>query len=300
MSVSPASLVLMTGQFPLTLGAIVFSTEETPDKWNIGAGEQMLVVTDLPGGGRVVQDFGNSATEITWTSRFFGPNVPIRVKQIREYRVAGTVLPLSWKGEQYQVIIKSFVPGYRAAYNEYDITCVVVDDGNGAFKVQSQASVEAQVQALQSQAQVQQQGVANIDPNGNTQYGQALTNLWAALQAASPLAQNIVSQGPALQGLVQAAVVAVQAYQATISATSTQYPYTVALIASLQAIGANLASGATTGAVTIPGGDLFTVAATQYGDVSQVFSLAQANGLVYPILASGVLTTLQVPPAQTS
>lgn len=293
-------LVLRTGKNPLTLGAITFSSEETPEKWNIGAGQQMLQVDDLPGGGRVVNDFGNSADEISFTGRFFGPNVAIRVMQIRAYRVSGEVVTLSWKDEIYRVKIKSFNPGYLAGYNQYEITCVVIQDLNGAFAIQAQANVDAQVQALQSLAQVQQNGVAGIDPNGNTQYGQQLSNLWDGLQNASPLSQNIVAQGPALQNLATEAVLAVQAYQATISPTAPQYPYTVALVASLLAIGANIQSGMTTGAVSIPGGDLFTVAATQYGDVTQAFALAQANGYVYPILPAGVYATLSIPPAQAA
>lgn len=299
MSVAP-QLVLRTGRYPLTLGAIVFSTEETPDRWNIGAGEQMLHTTDMPGGSRVVQDFGNTASEVSWTAKFMGPNIAIRVKQITAYRVSGEVLTLSWKDERYKVKIKSFNPGYRAAYNEYDIVCVVVDDGNGAFAVKSQASVDAEVSALQSQAQQQQTGVSNIDPTGDSMYGQQLSSLWSALQDALPLSQNIVAQGPNIVNLASVAILAVQAYQATISPTAPQYPYTSGLIASLQALSANVQAGESTGTASIPGGDLFTVAASQYGDVTQAFVLAQANGYVYPILPASVEATLQLPPTQSS
>lgn len=296
--VPPGQLVVRSGSNPVSLGAIVFSSEETPIKWNVGSGEQMLVTTDLPGGGRIVQDFGNSAAEVTWSGILWGPNIPLRVQQLREYRVSGQPQPLIWGNEKYLVKIKSFNPGYRGGYCEYEISCVVVQDMNGAFAVQPSTSVDQDVANIQSQAIVQQNGVAQVDPAGNTAYGQQLANLWQGIQNASPLAQNLVTQGPALIGLASTAITAIQTYQATISQTSTQYPYTVGLVASLQALISNFQNGPTQTSVQIPGGELFSVAAMQYGDITRAFSIAQANGFVYPILPTASLRQISIPPLQ--
>ncbi len=295
-----AAMVVRPGKYPLSLGSVTFSTEETPQKLSIGSGDQQLVVHFLPGGGRIVQDFGNSAAEVTWTGRFFGPNIAPRVQQLRTYRISGQPQTLSFKSERYLVKIKSFDPGYRGGFNEYKITCVVIQDQNGAFSVASTTSVDQQVAALQSQAQTQNNAIIAIDQTGSASYQQSLTNLQASIAQYTPLASNVVPGATAILTQLAEAVGAVTTYQSSISSTSEQTPYVVGLLASLNAIGANVQSSQAIATVQTIGGDLFTVAATQYGDVSQAFNLAAANGLVHPLLPSTVVQTIAIPPAQTS
>jgi nucleoid-associated protein YgaU len=50
--------------------------------------------------------------------------------------------------------------------------------------------------------------------------------------------------------------------------------------------------------ITVAGGNLFAIAAQQYGDATQWYLIAAANGLKDPFL-NGVVT-LSIPPAQTT
>ncbi|MDE2470089.1 MAG: hypothetical protein KGL35_15430 [Bradyrhizobium sp.] len=286
-SVTPTQgLVLRPGRYPVQLGSIVFSTEETPPKWiGLGGGQQMTKQFTLPGGTRIIQDFGNSASDIRWTGKFWGTNVDIRVKQVRAYRVSGQPQILTWRNEKYLVKIKSFEPGYRGRFNEFEMVLEVVQDLNGAFTVSSPASVDAMVASLQAQVTNQQAVVSAVDPTGAASYQSQLNALNAAISAASPLSQTSAAQSASLQALVSAASAAVSTYQTTLSTTAVQYPYTQALIDTLDLISLNVQRGQVPTTQTVYGGNLFTVAALQYGDVSQAFNLAASNGLVSPLLA---------------
>jgi len=299
-------MVIRPGKYPVNLGGILFSTEELPDKWNIGSSEQMLVVDDMPGGGRVIDDFGNSAHEVTWNGRLYGPNIWPRVQQIRLYQVNSAEIPLTWWNERYSVQIKSFDPGYMGGRNEYTITLVVIQDLNGALTVSQGQSIDQAVTQLQSQAIVQQNGVQQAeqfastvpDQTGNQVYAQYLIDLWELLSDASPLSQNIVQYGAEILTAAQLAMNAVQTYQGSIAPTDSQYPNTVGLLSSLQGIYSNVQAGMVQKTVPFDGGDLFEVAALEYGDITQCFAIAAANSLVYPILPTGLQTSVAIPPPQ--
>lgn len=300
-----SSLVVKSGPYPVTLGSILFSTEELPDKWDIGASQQMLVVDDLPGGGRVVNDMGNSANEITWTGRFYGSNIWPRVQQLRLYQVNSVVIPLNWWNEKYLVVIKSFNPGYMGGRTEYEITLVVIQDQNGAFTVSTAQSIDQVVQSLQSQAITQQNAVQAAEQAAQNPpplpaqdvYGQYLLDLWEILGNAAPLSSNIVQYGPAILTAAQIAIAGVQQYQGSILPTDPQFPNTVGLLASLLTLYQNVQAGMVQKTVPFDGGDLFEMAALEYGDITQCFAIASANSLVYPTLPSGS-SNVAIPPPQ--
>jgi hypothetical protein len=61
----------------------------------------------------------------------------------------------------------------------------------------------------------------------------------------------------------------------------------------------NLQQGQAPNVISVSGGateDLFVIAATSYGDVNLGFALAQANGLITPILSSTVNYQIVLPP----
>lgn len=286
------------GKTPLSIGDVVFATQECPNKLSIGAAEQMLAVHDMPGGSRVVNAFGNKFKDVTWEGHFWDQNISIRVQQLRLYQVSGVEIPVSFGDEKYYCIVKDFDPGYLGGYNEYSITLCITRDNNGQFTVASSTSIDTQVQALQSAAIAQNVAVQAVDPTQSGGFQSALTNLWAVIAAAQPLAQNIVSGG---QGILQAAataIEAVQTYQALVGEVAQQYPNVVALISALQLITDNVSRGQSPQSVAVIGGDLFGIAAMQYGDVTQAFSLAAANGLISPYLPSGIPRNVRLPIAQ--
>lgn len=287
------------GSRPIQLGAIIFSSEECPEQLPIGAGEQMLIVHNMPGGGIIDNDFGNKPTPITWTGKFFGPNIGPRVKQLQEYRIAGQPLPLTYGDEQYTVRIKAFDPGYRGGYNEYSITLEVVAALNGAFNVPNVASLDQQVGNLMALATSSYTNVLAIDAKADVMQT-ALANLQAELALAIPLAATLASGGADVQNAAIELLTAAQTYESSIGGGFLpQTPDLTVLLASATSLLGVLNTGQVTGSLPMYGGELFSVAAMQYGDMSQAFTLANANGRVYPLLDPGLRTKINVVPVQS-
>lgn len=282
------------GKTPLSLGGVTFFTQEVPEHFDIGAAEQMLAIHDLPGGTRITHAMGNKAKDVSWTGHFFDANIARRVAQLRAYQVNGQEIELSWGVEKYFCIIKSFDPGYRGGYNAYAITVTITRDNNGAFALSKATTIDQQVSALQTQAQNQNAAVLAIDPSGASTFQQALTNLQAAIAAATPLIAAIGS-GTSLLGFANIAAQAVATYLGSLPADAAQYASAMGLASTLQLISANISRGQTPTSTTVVGGSLYALAAAAYGDISQAFPLAAANNLVSPLLSSQVATTVLVP-----
>ncbi|MDE2102104.1 MAG: hypothetical protein KGL39_32965, partial [Patescibacteria group bacterium] len=266
-------------------------------KLPIGAGEQMLVDINMPGGSKIVQDFGNKAADIRWTGKFYGPNIAFRVQQLRAYRISGVPQTLIWGNEQYYVLIKSFDPGYMGGHNEYEIVLNVIQSLNGAFESPTFPSIDQQVTGLQSLAATQNSAIVAADPVGAQSFQQQLANVVTTIAQYAPLAQNIIAGGSPITVAIQAALSELTVYQSSISPLASQFAYVMGLIGSLQSIADNVQQGSTLSQLPAYGGELFSFAARQYGDVTQAFNISQANSRVYPLLNPQLLKTIGFPPA---
>lgn len=280
---------------PVMLGEIEFSAEELPDRMPIGSAEQMKVQHNLPGGGIVTHDFGNKPRPIAWTGRFWGPNIDPRIQQISLYKLSAQDVLFSYGKYQCYVQVHDFDPGFGGGFNEYSITLWVTGDANGMFATPSTPSVDAQVADLMSQASLASAGVLNIDPTAPSALTQALQQLQAVLADAAPLALNLISSAPTILPVAAATLGTVQAYQASIPANSPQAAPAQVLADSVQGVYKSVQQGDAPAAHSIQGGDLFRVAAMQYGDPSLAFALAAANGLSHPILPSNVRRRIALP-----
>jgi hypothetical protein len=289
------------GKDPLSIGEVTFNTDEVPEDLEIGAAEQMIVAKTLPGGTRVVQRFGNDPLNVAWTGKFMAANVKPRVAQLRAYQVAGTTVLLSWLNEKYHVTIKSFKPKYHNAnYADYEIEVVVISDANGAFTIASSTTIDAQVAALQAQVNANNAVIVHADPTGSQTFQQQLANVYRLLALAAPLAQGVVGQsGNAIISAIAGTMGLIAAYQGTLSTLSAQYADVIQLQGALAAISGNVATGQNPKSVQTQGGNLFNIAAQQYGDVSLAFKLASANGVFSPFLPSGILQAVSLPPFAT-
>jgi hypothetical protein len=282
-------------KYPLSLGGITFFTDECPEKFPIGAVEQMIVTHNLPGGSVINQNFGAKPKDVTWTGRFFEPNVEDRVEQLRLYQVSAQEILLSWRHEQYYVYIKDFDPGYMGGYNEYSITVTVTRDANGALAVSNTVTIDQQVSALQQQAIAQNQAIMTIDPVGSAAIQPALAAVQAAITNALPLAVNGASAATVIGAAIVGANSAISEYQASIGESAPQYANTVALGSALTLINTNILRGQSAASATLQGGNLFATAVLAYGDVSQAFPLAAAAGLICPFLTAAAPTTVPLP-----
>jgi hypothetical protein len=292
-----ASPIVAPGQYPITLGDVTFSSEECPDIFPVGASDQMIVVHNMPGGSVVTNDFGNKPSDIEWTGRFYSQNIIPRVLQLRLYKMAGEEILLSGMGgvEQYHVKIKEFDPGWRGGYNEYRIKLVVTRDANGAFAVPTSPTVDSQVSALMAQAISSNENVQAVDPIGSVPYQTYLQQLQSLLLQYAPLAQNLLEGLGPIGEVAGSLLTALTAYAGSLSPTSPQFADLSLLIGSVQGIANAVLGGTSSRSVSTFGGELFSVAATQYGDVTQCFNLAKANGYVYPLLGSGFTQPLDLP-----
>ena len=114
----------------LVLGLVVFRGFEMPERVRFG-GKQCLAVHALPGGGRVVDAMGADEGAVSWSGVFSGPFAGERVRLLEGMRRAGAVLPLSWQGWRYSVVIESFrAEAMNPAWVPYRLEACVVAVGD--------------------------------------------------------------------------------------------------------------------------------------------------------------------------
>lgn len=117
----------------LTLGEIVFSNFEIPERINFG-GTQALAVKKLVGGKRVIDSMGRDDDDITWSGIFFESTAIARAQFLDQMRIQGAELPLSYGAFNYTVVIRDFKPNFeRVNQIPYSITVAVVQDLNKPF-----------------------------------------------------------------------------------------------------------------------------------------------------------------------
>ncbi len=112
----------------LVLGPVVFHGFEVPERIRFG-GRQRLAVHALPGGGRVVEAMGADDRPVEWAGVFSGPSAAVRVRLLERLRRDGGVVPLTWDGWRYSVIIESFeVRAANPAWIPYRLRAVVAGE----------------------------------------------------------------------------------------------------------------------------------------------------------------------------
>jgi hypothetical protein len=117
----------MASDITLTLGDIVFSYVEIPEKISFG-GEQRLNVHELVGGARVIDVMGPTPMPIEWSGLFVGTTALDRALYVDGARKAGKALKLTWDKLAFNVVIRSFQCDYEAFKYPYRITCEVIED----------------------------------------------------------------------------------------------------------------------------------------------------------------------------
>lgn len=289
------------GSRPLILGAIIFSTEECPEDFPIGALRQMIVERTLPGGTRIINKFGPSPDPVAWGGKFWAANVQTRVSQLQLYCASGQTVLLAWGVEKYNVIVTHFVPHYHHGwYTGYEIEVTVVSDANGAFTIASGVSIDQQVQGLQTMMFNQNNIVFQLDPSGAAVFQPNVLQVQQAIQDAGPLAtasptaiQNINTQLNAALGLINTYAGQLQELA---PGKVPQLAATLQLASAITAIGDTANRGQQPNSQIVQGGDLFGIAAQNYGDPTLAFQLASVNGLLSPWLTSARQTTITLPP----
>ena len=120
------SLAAGASSAPFILGPVTFTGVEVPSAIEIGGG-QVLAVSKLPGGDRVIQPMGPDPEDLSWSGLFIGPNALARAQQLVALRDAGAQITLSFAGYLFRVVIQRFSVGVqqRGGVAPYQIACVV-------------------------------------------------------------------------------------------------------------------------------------------------------------------------------
>jgi hypothetical protein len=112
----------------LTLGPLLFTDFEVPERINFG-GDQVLVVKRLIGGDRVVHAMGRDDDDIKWSGRFRGGAAEVRARLADFTRIQGQQLVLAWSTFRYLVAVRSFKADFEQQVEiPYNIACTVIQD----------------------------------------------------------------------------------------------------------------------------------------------------------------------------
>lgn len=306
----------------VTLGDLTFAYMEVPESIPFG-GEQRLTVHELVGGVRVVDAMGRSDMPLEWTGLFLGDTALERARYLDTQRVSGQAMLLTWSELRYRVVIQKFEASFERPYQvPYRISCVVVEDQTGPVNTVEQPSVDD----LMAGDMGLVNGFGSLIGDG------PLSGLLGTLNTAI---RGVSSFANAAQSTINAVIAPIQAVQGRVglliaSASNTisnvgtlggllpnspiarstaalsqqvisfgQLPPLYGLQDTLGRMNANLGSVAgNTRTQTVAGGNLYDIAASNYGDASGWTGIAKANGLSNPLVSG--LQTLNIPPALDS
>lgn len=249
-----------------------------------------------------------------------------RAKRLDSLRRAGQQLVLTWHEFTYTVLIETFVAEFERFYQiPYKIGCLVVQVGTAApasSDIGLDQMCRADMGSINSLVGSITSGpLSSIGSltSGLSSLGSLTSTLSGAVGAVSDFAQattstingvlaplgavqaqvgtliasvgNTVSNLTTLGGVLPYNQIAQQAAGLTSSvAAYTQTPLLLNLQSTLGRMSSNLSNATTSGqSLTVAGGDLMKIAASQYNDATAWSAIATANGLKDPVL-SGINT----------
>lgn len=302
----------------LQMGDFEFSGKEIPEFIPFG-GEQRLVVHKLVGGKRNVQAMGSDPMPISWSGLFFGATARDRARYVKTLMDAGKELDLIWDEFFYRVVIREFRADFERFYQlPYQITLEVVEDKSGAVLAIAAPSVDDLVN----------QDATSItdlaDSIGDPTLSSLVSSLNSAISAVSDIAKAATSTINSIVKPLNAVRARVEVLLASVNNTvrsvttlggilpnnpistnvgrilrqataAAQIPMLQQMDVTLGRMGKNLGSiNSGTKTVTQAGGNLYRVAANEYGDAMGWTAIAAANGTTDPVLTG--VNTIVVPP----
>lgn len=295
------------------LGDFIFKDLEVPESLPFG-GEQALVIHKLIGGDRQIDAMGRDEAPIEWGGWLMGQDAQTRALYLDGLRVAGQPLLLTWAQWRYLVVIRRFEADFQFIGRiRYRIVCEVaenqslptgsplpddidsaigsdMDTANGLGSIINDGPLSSALGVLDSAVSAVSSfaNAAQSTINGVLQPIAAVqSRVQILLASAVNATQNVATVGGVLPGTPLAQSVASLGTQ---TAAFLQQPSLVSLQNVMGRMSMNL--GNVSGNVvptTVAGGNLYAIAAKQYGDAQAWTGIAKANGLTDPVL-SGVQT----------
>lgn len=200
----------LSGTASVTLGSVVLTGWEVPEKMPFG-GAQKLIVHKFPGGGRVVDALGRDDRDVSWSGYLRSDltgDAMARAQQLDAIRLAGKAVSLVWGGTQQQVVVSQFLCDYTMSGHllPYSITCVVVTVGPSTSTPTLLSSVATDISSAL--------GLPSLAP--------AVTSAASTAQAALPVGAALTGGSPAFVALSSAVGSASSAASAASTAADTQ------------------------------------------------------------------------------
>jgi hypothetical protein len=327
----------MTPDTTLTLGTFQFQGLEIPAEIQGVGAQQRLAVHKFPGGARIIDAMGVDYSPLSWSGLFFGSGSLSRLATLKTLAAAGQPLSLTWHTFNYTVLIRDFGSVERRQFEiSYNISCEVLSDNSNPVTTSTTltstaaitadglsasaiaadlvadsatATTAAAYEALQNQIEdTVSQITALVGLIIDLVY--AVPSQIASIVQSLAIAQNQVTSlisgcestigaQPGFAGLV----VGVDALTLALNFASVES----AMLAEIELwnldgllgrMAANLnALNESPNTLTVAGGNLFEIAANEYGDVEDWTAIATANGLTDPFITGPVTLTIPLAPA---
>jgi len=303
----------------LRLGDFEFSNLEIPESLALG-GAQRLAVHRFPGGAKNVQAMGADHAPLEWGGLFLGSTALERAKYLDFLRVQGAPLELTFFDSTYTVVIERFKFVVERYYKVgYSIGLEVVSDDSQPVETIAPSGFDAAIDADCDTMM----GLGDLI--GDSPLSGALSTLDTAVRSVGSFASATNATIQSVQGAIGAVAARVTTLTASVTNTigsvssvggvlpgvplvqtigsmaaqvtaTTQYPILQNLGSLATRMSRNVSmaqQGASARLVQVAGGNLFDVAAREYGDATRWIAIAQASGLTDAVI-SGV-KTLQIP-----
>jgi len=273
----------------LKLGDFTFANFEIPEKITFG-GEQKLVNHELIGGIPVFDAMGKSDHDLEWSGLFKGDNALLRARYIDGLRLAGKPLPLTWSEFAYRVIIKEFTADFQRRYQKpYTIKCAIVDNLTAPIKFIADPGIDSLIASdmlnagdlvtaindpiltgLFSTASTALSAIDKI----SAATGGKLNSVLAPISAVRAKANSMLT---AIAPAITTADILSQVFGITTTSNLARLDSTLGRVES------NItAQDFNSKVVTVAGGNLYKIAAAEYGDQSAWVDIARANSLSDP------------------
>jgi nucleoid-associated protein YgaU len=311
----------MASQTVLTLGDFVFQDLEVPESIGFGL-EQRLAVKKLVGGVRDIQALGPDPRPIDWSGIFLptpeGESALDRAEAIKSMVIQAQPVTLSWDRIYLMVYIRSFDPDYRFARIPYRISCEVIQDlttpddlsaepdaddlidgdmnsinnavpGIGDSTLSSlTATLSSAVSSVKTFVGAGISTISSVLQPLNAARSQVLSLIGATdsvlnsvatvggILPGVPIAQNIFKLESQVNGVARmTGLLQLNGYMGRMSINLGQINSSVRTI-------------------TVGGGNLYDLAAKEYGNAMGWVNIAKANNLTDPTITG--ISTLVIPP----
>ncbi|MFM0630777.1 LysM peptidoglycan-binding domain-containing protein [Paraburkholderia xenovorans] len=303
------------------LGDFVFQEMEIPESIPFG-GQHLLSTKKLIGGARVVDALGPDPKPLEWSGTFFptpdGQSALARALTLKQIFDAGKPVYLSWDSLYYQVLIANYDPDYRFGRIPYRISCVIIADLTAPVYQDFAPDADDLINGDLDTADTLSSSVGDSTLTGlMTTLKTAAAKVGTFVNAAKSEVNSVLQPLHAVSNQVLSLIGKVDSTLASVGVPGGVLPG-VPAIANIAALTSQLSANsvqisllrlkAVTGrmalnlgqinssvrTITVPGGNLFDIAAHQYGDATAWTVIAQANGLTDPQLVG--ITQLTIPP----